>query len=339
MTRLPPLTALKAFESAARNQSFTKAAQELFLTQSAISRHIRNLETLYGVPLFYRDHRAVTLTPEGKAYMREVVEAFSIIDLATRKLRFSGRQNVLNLQVYSTFAMHWLIPRLGKFLEINPEIDLRLTASVAPVDFEHSDVHACIRTIVGPPDESIRSDRLFDYSLIAVGGPDAASGKWSLRDPADLRHVTLLHSLARPRDWEVWLSAVGVAGVSPDRGMKFESSAMAYLAAQQGLGIAIAQSFLIQEEMRKGLLTQVFPHEVPSERTYYLLTSPRHVGDTALELLRDWLFAQLPVEPRAGHTGPGLPGEARAGLQGAAIGGGSSPAIARSNASSSAALP
>lgn len=295
LSRLPPLTALRAFESAARHRSFTKAAQELFLTQSAISRHVRNLEDLFGIALFYRDHRAVTLTPDGEAYMREVVEAFAKIDLATRKLKFSGRQNILNIQVFSTFAMYWLIPRLGKFQEIHPEVDVRLTASVAPVDFEHSDIHASIRAIIGRPDDDVRSDKLFDYRLIAVGGPAALAGKWPLRDPADLRNATLLHSLARPEDWGVWLDAVGAGEVLTDRGMKFESSAMAYLAAQQGLGIAIAQSFLVQEELRRGTLTQVFPHEVPSERTYHLLSSPRHVGDAALEQFRAWLLDELPL--------------------------------------------
>lgn len=301
LSRLPPLTALRAFESAARHRSFTKAAQELFLTQSAISRHVRSLENLFGVPLFYRDHRAVSLTPDGEAYMREVVEAFAKIDLATRRLRFTGRQNVLNLQSYSTFAMHWLIPRLGRFQEIHPEIDVRLTASLAPLDFEHSDVHASIRAVIGRPGDDVRSDPLFDYRLIAVGGPAAATGKWPLRTPHDLRNATLLHSLPRPEDWGVWLAAVGASEVLTDRGMKFESSAMAYLAARQGLGIAIAQSFLVQEELRRGELTQVFPHEVPSERRYYLLSSPRHVGDPALEAFRTWLLDELPRA--AGATG------------------------------------
>lgn len=292
-SRLPPLTALRAFESAARNRSFTKAAQELFLTQSAISRHVRNLEELFGIQLFYREHRAVTLTPDGETYMREVVEAFARIDLATRKLKFAGRQNILNLQVFSTFAMHWLIPRLGKFQEIHPEIDVRLTASIAPFDFENTDIHATIRAVSGRVDESIRADKLFDYKLIAVGGSAESLAKWALREPRDLRNATLLHSLPRPEDWSVWLHGVGASEVLTDRGMKFESSAMAYLAAKQGLGIALAQSFLVQEDLRRGTLTQVFPHEVPSERTYYLLSSPRHIGDTALEAFRSWLRQEL----------------------------------------------
>ena len=304
MSRLPPLTSLRAFESAARNQSFTKAAQELSLTQSAISRHVRNLEELFGIALFYRDHRAVTLTPEGQVYMHEVVEAFSRIDLATRRLRSSGKQNILNLHAYTTFAMHWLIPRLRKFQDINPEIDVRLTASVEPLDFEHSDIHAAIRTNAGQWEGGIRGDKLFDSWLIAVGGPESSLRKWPLRQPNDLRNTTLLHSLARPDDWRIWLRSVEATDVDPERGMKFESSAMAYLAAQQGMGIAIAQSFLVQEDLRKGSLTQVFPQTARSDRTYYLVTSPRHLGDPALELFRMWLLAELPGAIDANAAGP-----------------------------------
>jgi LysR family glycine cleavage system transcriptional activator len=294
--RLPPLTALRAFESAARNQSFTKAAQELFLTQSAISRHVRGLEDFFGVALFYRDHRSVTLTPAGEAYMREVVDAFARINLATRKLKATGRQNILNLQAYSTFAMYWLIPRLGKFQEINPEVDVRLTASAAPLDFEHADIHASIRTVIGRPDPAIRADRLFDYSLIAVGGPRSIE-RWSIREPQDLRHATWLHSLARPEDWGVWLAAAGASDVPLERGMQLDASAMAYRAAELGLGIAIAQSFLVQEQLKLGNLVQVLPHQASSERDYYLLSAPRHLDNPALDLFRSWLLSELASEP------------------------------------------
>jgi len=299
MAKLPPLTSLRAFESAARNQSFTKAAQELFLTQSAVSRHIRNLEEYFGVPLFYRGHRTVTLTPDGHAYMNEVVEAFARIDLATRKLRSSGRQNILNLHSYSSFAMHWLIPRLRKFQDIHPEIDVRLTASTAPLDFDQSDIHAAIRTRPGNVKGDVRIEKLFDSWLIAVGGSEKMLARWPLATPRDLQKATLLHSLARPDDWNVWLQSAGVDNVDPTHGMKFESSAMAYLAAQQGMGIAIAQSFLVQDALHVGLLTQVFPHQAPSDRSYYLLSSPRHIGDSALETFRQWLLTEVEADKRA----------------------------------------
>lgn len=113
-------------------------------------------------------------------------------------------------------------------------------------------------------------------------------------EPRDLRNATLLHSLARIGDWRLWLNAAGAADVDADRGLKFESSAMAYLAAAQGMGIAMAQGFLVQDELRRGALIKVFPQTVQSDRTYYLLSSPRYLGHPALEVFRDWLLAQLP---------------------------------------------
>jgi len=293
MSRFPPLAALRAFESAARHRSFTKAGEELFLTQSAVSRHVRNVEEYFGVPLFFRNHRAVTLTPEGEMYMRELVEAFSRIDLATRRVKHSGRQDILNVHAYTTFAMQWLIPRLKKFHDTNPEVDVRLTASVQPIDFDRADLHCAIRTAPGDWGGEIRADKLFDSWLIPVGAPNAEA-EWTLRQPGDLRHATLLHSLARAGDWRLWLDAAGEPGIDADRGLKFESSAMAYLAAQQGMGIAIAQSFLVQDELRKGSLVRIFPQTTRSDRTYYFLSSPRYLGHSALEVFREWLLTELP---------------------------------------------
>jgi LysR family glycine cleavage system transcriptional activator len=294
MSRLPPLSALRAFESAARHRSFTKAAAELFLTQSAVSRHVRNLEDYFGTPLFFRNHRAITPTPEGETYMREIVAAFSRIDLATRRIRHAGRQDILNIHAYTTFAIQWLIPRLKKFQDVNPEIDVRLTASVHPIDFDHNDMHGAIRTSHGDWGGEIRADKLFDSWLIPVASPTLVTTGLQLQQPGDLQYATLLHSLSRAADWKIWLDKVGADNVDAHRGMKFESSAMAYLAAQQGLGVAMAQSFLVQDELRKGSLVRVFPQTARSDRTYFFLSSPKHIGHTALETFRSWLLEELP---------------------------------------------
>lgn len=291
MSRSPPLAALRAFEAAARHRSFTKAGEELFLTQSAISRHVRNIEDYFGVPMFFRSHRAITLTPEGDQYMRELVDAFARIDLATRRVKHAGRQDILTVHVYTTFAMQWLIPRLKRFQDTNPEVDVRMTASLQPVDFNHDNIHCAIRTSPNDWGKSVRADKLFDSWLIPVGAPATVAG---LREPRDLRNATLLHSLARIGDWRLWLNAAGAADIDADRGLKFESSAMAYLAAAKGMGIAMAQGFLVQDELRRGSLLKVFPQTVQSDRTYYLLSSPRYLGHPALEVFRDWLLAELP---------------------------------------------
>lgn len=296
MARFPPLAALRAFESAARHRSFTKAASELFLTQSAVSRHVRNIEEFFGFPLFERKHRSVVLTPEGETYMRELVEAFSRIDLATRRIKHSDSQDILNIHAYTTFAMQWLIPRLRAFHDANPEINVQLTASVQPIDLEKENIHCAIRTQPADWGAGIRADKLFDSLLIPVCSPHFELATWPNVQPSDLQRVTLLHSLSRAADWRIWLQSVGSDIVDANSGMKFESSAMAYLAAQKGMGVAIAQRFLVQDELRMGTLKQIFPQAVRSDRTYYFLSSPRYIGHAALETFRGWLLSELPLK-------------------------------------------
>lgn len=295
MSRLPPLSALRAFESAARHCSFTKAARELFVTQSAISRQVRSLEEYLGVELFIRHHKAIALTPEGQVYMRDLVAAFSRMEVATRRVSRSQRRDALHVHAYATVGMRWLIPRLKTFQEAYPEIDVQLTASVQPVDFERDEIHCAIRS--GPPvwDDDICVDKLFESTIVPVCAPSYLTSPWPLRTPHDLNHVTLLHSLARNNDWAEWLAAAGADDVDPDRGMKFESSIMAYLAAEQGMGVVIAQTYLVKEDIQSGKLVMPFNFEVPSDRSYYLLLSPRFKGWSVLDQFRSWLLGDPSV--------------------------------------------
>jgi LysR family glycine cleavage system transcriptional activator len=281
---------LRAFESAARHCSFTKAAKELFVTQSAISRQIRSLEDYLDLELFTRHHKAIALTPEGQVYMRDLVAAFARLDLATRRISHSRRREALHVHAYATVAMRWLIPRMKTFQEAYPEIDVQLTASVQPVDFDRDEVHCAIRS--GPPvwGENIHTDKLFESTIVPVCAPSYLNSPWPLRTPNDLNHVTLLHSLARNNDWAEWLAAVGAENVDPDRGMKFESSIMAYLAAEQGMGVVIAQTSLVKDDLLLGKLVMPFEMEVPSDRSYYLLLSPRFEGWSVLNQFRSWLL-------------------------------------------------
>lgn len=290
MSPLPPVAALRAFEAAARLQSFTKAADELCLTQSGISRHIRNLEDWFGLALFHRSHRAVTLTPEGEMYRRDLSDAFARIELATRRLSRSRSRERLNVHAYTTFATNWLIPHLRAFQESYPEIDVHLTASLRAVDFQRDDVHCAVRT--GPASwmPTVHADRLYEPTLFPVVAPSLLEAEWPLLRPADLSRAVLLHSLARPDDWRLWLEAAGVASLDIDRGMKFEVSAMAYLAAEQGLGVAMAQDFLVRDQLQKGTLVRPFDITARSNRVYYLLSSPHHAGSESLQTFRRWLL-------------------------------------------------
>lgn len=297
MSRMPPIATLRAFEAAARHSSFTKAADELCLTQSAISRQIRNLEEWCGIPLFTRGHRRVTLTNEGEMYRRELTEAFNRIDLASRRLSRTRTRDALNIHVYDTFAIHWLIPRLRDFQDHHPEIDVELTASLQPIDFRNDDIHCAVRT--GPVGWSpgVRLDKLHSSKLFPVAMPEMSSMEWPIRTASDLGQVKLLHSLARPNDWRIWLEKAGLPGIDFERGMKFESSAMAYLAAQKGLGVAIAQDFLVEPLLRDGSLVRLFDISALSDRVYFLLTSPRYEDSPSVHIFRSWILDQVARSP------------------------------------------
>jgi LysR family glycine cleavage system transcriptional activator len=225
-------------------------------------------------------------------YRRELTQAFSRIELATRRISNSRRSETLNVVAYTTFATNWLIPRLTEFHDQHPEIDVRLTASLQPVDFQRDETHCAVRT--GPPgwDPGVRIDKLYESWLFPVAAPDLAPTEWPVERLEDIARRKLLHSIARPDDWRIWLEAAGLPNVDPDTGMKFESSTMAYLAAQQGLGVAIAQDFLVRDQLKAGSLVRLFDIEAKSDRVYYLLSSPNFEGTPSLEIFRSWLLDQ-----------------------------------------------
>ncbi|SMF35523.1 LysR family transcriptional regulator, glycine cleavage system transcriptional activator [Tistlia consotensis] len=294
---LPPLTALRTFEVAARHLSFTKAAEELCVTQSAVSRQIRVLEDFLEIRLFERRHRAVVLTADGEHYKRDLSQLFAQLDRATRRLSRRQTREILNIQAYTTFAMRWLIPRLKRFQDQNPDIRVHLTASLQPVDFANSDIHGAVRGGYG--EWPYRADRLCDTYIVPVCCPSLAEQPWPLREPRDLVHATLLHSFGRPSDWSDWFRGVGLPEIGAEQGHRFESSSMAYQAAQLGLGVAIGQRFLVEDDLRKGKLVAPFDAAVHSEETYYFLSSPRFAGAPVLELFREWLLQEAGITAAA----------------------------------------
>ncbi len=301
MSSLPPLSALRAFEVAARHASFTKAAEELCVTQSAISRQIRTLEDMLGVLLFERRHRAVVLTSEGENYRREVSAVFAQLDRATRRLSRRHEREVLNIRAYTTFAMRWLIPRLTRFHRLYPDIRVHLTASLQPLDFTSSEIHGAVRAGFG--EWPCRADRLCETYISPVCTPELRHGAEPLRVPLDLAHVTLLHSLGRPTDWSVWFGAVGMPEIDLNSGHHFESSSMAYQAAHLGLGVAIGQKFLVDDDLKTGLLVMPFDLMVHLKETYYFLSSPSYVGMPMLEAFREWILVEASATASALRAG------------------------------------
>jgi len=286
-----PLNPLRAFEASARLLSFTLAAEELSVTQVAISRQVRVLEDYLGVELFVRGPRSIQLTDAGARLYPSVGRAFDEISHAATLVSRRNRPDVLAIQAYTTFAQHGLIPLLSRFHEKHPGIEVRLSASTQPVDFAHQDLDAAIRSGTGHwPD--YESDFLAPIELMPVVSPALLKSLGGLRRASDLRRVTLLHSLARPDDWAAWLAAAG-RGDNGLRVLKFENSAMAYEAAIQGVGCAIGIRALVGRYLASGALVAPFAltHTLPGG--YYLVRPKGRRESPALRIFRAWLLQTL----------------------------------------------
>jgi LysR family glycine cleavage system transcriptional activator len=299
MDRLPPLNALRAFEAAARRLSITLAAEDLHVTPGAVSRQIKGLEQTLGFELFTRGHREISLTRQGSDYHRAITRAFDLLREATReatrKATRGRKRQQLKIRAYTTFAMRWLIPRLSGFQAAHPDIEVLLKASLQPVDFRKEDLDGAVRLGDGQW-PGAQCTRLVSNVLAPVASPALLKSGHRLKKPADLARHTLLHSIARPDDWRHWLDAAGISDqqVDPAAGMTYESSAMAYAAAIEGQGLAIAQLFLVAKDLEEGRLVMPFKKTVDmGDFTYYLLTPSHREESASMKIFRLWMLDQL----------------------------------------------
>lgn len=293
MDRLPPLNAVRAFESVARHLSITTAAAELSVTPGAVSRQIRSLEEFLGQDLFMRGHRQISLTPAGQQYSRAVARVIDDLRAATKKLTKPTQRRQIKVRAYTTFAMQWLIPRLASFHAEHPKIEVLLTASLDPVDFYNDDLDAAIRLCNGDwPNTSCYI--LSDNVLSPVCSPSLLDTPPGLHHPADIARYTMLHSIARPDDWSYWLDANDVSRhVDARAGMTYQSSSMAYAAAAGGQGVAMAQLFLVDKELKNGTLVRPFDQTVDmGTYTYYLLVPKHREESEDMRTFREWILEQ-----------------------------------------------
>lgn len=294
-TTYPPLNPLRTFEVAARLCSLTLAADELNVSQVAVSRQVKVLEEYMGVTLFKRLHRGVELTDEGKQLFEGVTRAFQDIGGATRRVSRRGRRDILAIQSYTTFSQRWLIPRLTQFYEVNPRIEIRLSSSIVPVDFETQNLDAAIRAGKGDwPD--LHAEKLVDIELTPICTP-AFQQQHKLYRPDDLVRVRLLHSMARPTDWAAWVKRVG-ADVDTEPGIRFESSALAYESAALDSGVAISVKVLIQRQLQAGVLVAPFEQTCASGEGYYLTWPKNRTPSKPLLIFLDWIRSQMDMESR-----------------------------------------
>jgi LysR family glycine cleavage system transcriptional activator len=294
MERLPPLNAVRAFEAAARHLSITQASIELNVTAGAVSRQIQQLEEFIGAPLLTRGHREISLTREGADYFKVITKSIRQIRDATQQLKGVGERKRLKVRAYTTFAMRWLIPRLSSFHATHPKVEVVLTTSLEMVNFRKEDLDCAIRLGDGNW-PGANAYRLVSNILVPVCSPELLKSGAKLKKPADLRHFNLLHSIARADDWKHWLEARGVQDkVDPGSGLTYQSSAMVYSAAIEGHGIAMAQLFLVEDDLESGKLVRPFPEAVDmGGYTYYLLTPIDRKESAPMKQFRTWLLEQF----------------------------------------------
>lgn len=285
---LPPLSSLRSFESAARLLSFSAAARELSVTPTAVSHQIRNLEDWLGVKLFERTTRSVRLTAAGRQYAPAVRDVFRDLQTATERISLRDRERVVMVTVTTSFATKWLIPRLTRFRESHPDIDVRISTQTASVDLQREGFDMGIR-YGGGEWQGLEAVRLLSESVFPVCSPELAA---MLRTPADLCHHTLLHVSSMPDDWRVWLTAAGVREVDPSAGISFELWLAALQAATDGVGVALGHTPLVEKDLASGRLVAPLKCQLPNEFAYYVVTPRGARRSAASERFRDWLLAE-----------------------------------------------
>ncbi|HEX6362648.1 MAG TPA: transcriptional regulator GcvA [Albitalea sp.] len=290
--RIPPLNPLRVFEVVARTGNLTLAAQELHVTQSAVSRQIATLESYLGVELFRRERHGVTLTRIGRAYAEQVVPAFETIAGATERLLKGSTQGALRVRTYVTFAAKWLIPRLPEFQRDHPGIEVRISNAVPDVDFDRDPVDVAIQFGDGRWPR-VQADPLFADEIEPVCSPGyLAEHVKDRRRPEALLRQRLLVSHYRRSDWDDWLAATGLAPCAQGaERMQFSSSVLTWQAALDGLGVAIGQTAMLEPEFRSGRLVRPFARPVRSGRAYWLVRPLVQRESRKVAAFREWLLA------------------------------------------------
>ncbi|MGL5285860.1 MAG: transcriptional regulator GcvA [Aeromonas sp.] len=292
--RLPPLNALKAFEAAARHLSFTRAAEELFVTQAAVSHQIKALEEYLGIKLFRRKNRSLLLTEEGQGYFLDIKDIFAAISEATDKLLARSAKGALTVSLPPSFAIQWLVPRLVRFSERHPDIDVRIKAVDLDEGSLTDDVDVAIYYGRGSW-PGMRADKLHTEYLIPVCSPMLLVGPKPLRTPDDLTRHTLLHDTSR-RDWKSWFRQVGVDAPNVNQGPIFSHSTMVIQAAIHGQGVALGHSVLAQPEIDAGRLICPFEQVLVSKNAYYLVCNEQQADQGKIVAFREWMLELVEQE-------------------------------------------
>lgn len=289
--RMPPLNALKAFEAAARNLSFTKASEELNVTQAAISHQVRTLEEYFGITMFYRSHRRLTLTDAGRRYLPKLTQAFDLVAESYTDLHKDDSFVRLNIKAPSSFSIQWLVPKLTVFQQQYPHVEIRLSAQDNDIDFFPEAFDVEIRYLQGEIDDP-NSRLLFKEEIFPVCSPKLVDGEIPLLEPANLAQHTLLHINFYPEDWEMWLKQAGAGEIDSERGHRFDQSGLTLQAAVQGLGVARGRTPIVDRKLADESLVEPFDSRLKSSGGYWLIIKAtvemrKHVEDFTTWILKE----------------------------------------------------
>lgn len=299
MTRSINLAALRGFDAAARHLSFTRAAAELNVTPAAISHAIRELELDLKVKLFERSSRVVRLTPAGESLGRAVAEGLGTITRAVQRLRAAEGRPKLVVTTSPSLAAKWLVPRLDRFLERHPEVDVRIDVAPRLLDFAEESVDIGIRFGTGDY-PGLVAERLFEESVFPVCSPHLLTARRRLKQPRDLRHFTLIHidwdaQWATWPNWSMWLRAAGAPEVDATRGLHFSQTALALQAALDGQGVALGDSTLVADDLAAGRLVRPFTVALkgPAQFAYHLVHAPQRAEEPLIKAFRAWILDEV----------------------------------------------
>lgn len=294
--RLPSLNALKAFEASARQESFTKAADELCVTQGAVSQQVKALESELGVRLFRRERQRLVITDAGRTYLEVVRDAFDRLSMGTERLLQRQNSGVLTVTTSPNFASKWLVHRLGRFSESHPGIELRISASIHHVDFAREDIDLAVRHGNGQW-PGLNVARLCAEKLFPVCSPQLLRGRGALRSPRDLKHHTLLHA-TDTGDWVKWLKLVDAGDIDVKRGTIFNQTSMAIDAAVDGQGIALARTALAAWDLLSGRLVRPFAQALEAPYALWIVCPTATADLPKIATFRSWLLKEAADDTR-----------------------------------------
>ncbi|MEP3630053.1 MAG: transcriptional regulator GcvA [Hyphomicrobiales bacterium] len=292
--RLPPLNALRAFEATARHMSFSKAADELFVTPSALSYQVRQLEENLGQKLFERLNRAIALTAAGEKLYPGIHTGLLAMSEAVGSLKNATPDDVLVVSTGPAFAAKWLAPRMYRFIEAHPDIELQLSASLKLIEFGGGDVDVAVRFGYGDyPD--LHVEPIFDELVTPMCAPELIER--GLKQPSDLKNFTLLHDdsmrhIDRAPDWQEWLRRAGVTNVDASRGMRFSHADHSVDAAVEGAGVALGRSSLAGRELQSGRLVAPFDINLSTSAAFWFVCAPADLEKPKVAAFREWLMKE-----------------------------------------------